>query len=416
MSAFSEVSFVRCDPSGRGREGASAVIRDGKLPLLLWRDVRVTRRRRQGISRLERIILEMARDLKKFTTRDIEEITSLPADAVAPIAGRMENLGLLRQDETGNWSGNQAQVAEAIEQNPFWEEYRDLLTFLYLPATDDLLSFDARSGASAPSLGKATPCCLYPLPAPWRGKSRLALLQEKMKKGSVINAAQDIVDIPSEAVDSLLPETCSAYLFNGEIRQAEGAERITITLFSPPGSGGAERADIIINLTGARGFSRFCAEGLEAVKELGPKAAWKSLMPEGTDCASAEATTPTLWTYAVDKQTAERLAVGRRLTEATAAAAIWREQVPFEIRIILRPVGTAAARLFAIDRVIDRLHEKERWAPEELAAIVRAAHADYRASCPASADWTALLRRRLWKLAEYRMLYQLRARGDFHYD
>jgi hypothetical protein len=110
------------------RRGATMVIREALIPMVLWPSVAVMRRIEQELTAVERFVIEAALALDPMRPEDVEEVTDIPRDAIIRIAGRMTGLGVLRVGEDGYY-GVEVPARAALEERAVPEHRVSHLTW-----------------------------------------------------------------------------------------------------------------------------------------------------------------------------------------------------------------------------------------------------------------------------------------------
>ncbi|MFI6290900.1 hypothetical protein ACIBEJ_04905 [Nonomuraea sp. NPDC050790] len=389
-------------PPARVPGGASVIVREALLPMLMWESVPVRRQIDQDLTIVDRFVVEAALSLTPVRPEDVEEVTGIPRDAITRIAGRLTGLGVLRTEADGYHA-----VAEkarlALERHAIPEFRIAHLTLLYLPGGGDLIAFESGPGSTdAPLLHKAQPpASLMPAPDEVAGRPLADLLRARIASGGVTGLPDDVVD--AEDGPEIVPRECPVYRCRGHVRGTGESATLVLDLLNESGK---KATRCIVPGAGVQAgiWSALAARAAEAA----------SMWGKGTVTAVQE--TATRWAYTLDGAAADAVASTGLGLSRPARLSIREVDCVVSVDVTFVPVDEPARNVFALVRAVRELADTEPTAlrPEDLAAATSAARQTYELADEALT--AGEVERRLWDDGHYRHMYALRETADFAYD
>jgi hypothetical protein len=389
---------------------ASVVIREALVPMLLWPSVPVLRRIYEELTVVDRFVAEAAVALAPMRAEDVEEVTTIPRDAVVRIAGRLVGLGLLRA-EGADYHPVEEAVRNALRQRAVPEERRGSMTFLYLPHSDDLIAFPVGPGLSRPPLlQKADPAEVAPLPRELAGARRADVLRARIQSGRAAGLPPEVVDVLDDPTDDALPPSCPAYRCRGHVKSGDDG-RLVLEVLDRDGKKTAQWT-----LSGATGQAAQWIALASRAADAG--AAWTA--DGGT--VQVRQDEPAAWTYALDSGAAQAATRdGVRLGDP-AGLEIHDGDRREDDRVVVvvnarfEPLDRRATRVFALDDAIHAVVDQDPAgvSADSVARATAAARARYGLAPDALTG--AEVTESLWTGRHYRHVYGLRAAKDFPYD
>lgn len=381
---------------------ANVLVREALLPMLMWPTVPVTRRIDQELTVVDQFIVEAALALEPMRAEDVEEVTSIPRDAVTRIAGRLTGLGLLRMVGS-EYHAIEDRARAALEERTVPRYDTIYICFLYLPEGDDLIAYTPGAGRrSAPMLHRAQPTSIRPTPGESGDRPLRDLLRERIQSRHVADLPDDIVDVG--ASDVTVPGACPVYRCRGHVRAAGEDATLVLEVISPSGkkqncviSGAAGQAEL---------WAALAARASEAAETWGSG---------GTVNASSQA--PTRWSFILDGLAAvdavrASIAVSRPTGLSIAAA----PDCVVAVGVTFQPADEDARWVFALDQAVHEVIETEHSSLRPDAVRAAAARARREHGLPDEAVPDAQVEQRLWDDGHFRHVYALREALDFTYD
>lgn len=399
----SSPTFLWSPAPGRAKpRHVVAMVREALVPMLLWPSVPVLRRVEEGLTILERLIIEGALAMCPIRAEDVEEVTGVPQDVVVRIAGRLCGLGVLRTAADGYYAEEEPARA-ALERNSVTEHRPGRLTFLYLPGTDELLAFEGGPRRpEAPPLHLIEPAVNWPVPEVLGNSSRAVLLQQRIRAREVVGLPDSIVD--AEVSDDVLPDRCPAYRCRGHVRSKAGD--VTLELDVVDEFGRMVRKCVIPGAAGLAGAWQRLAEQVEQVFEQ-----WRA---EG-GAVDATRSGPVEWMVRLDGRAADRAVRDGVTLSRPARVTISTQDTAVELEVLCEPVDAAAARLFAMHHAVQSVVRvpAHKLTPGALDAAAKNACVAYGLDdhVLAASD----IQQRLWSDGRYQHVYALRSVTDFAY-
>jgi hypothetical protein len=382
---------------------ASVVIRAALVPMLLWPSVPVTRRVDQDLTIVDRFIVEAALSLSPMRAEDVAEVTGIPPEAIARVAGRLTGLGLLRAD--GDSYRPLEEAARTALARQTVAEYRTAyVTFLYLPQGDDLFAFPPGPGQpDPPLLKKAPPVAAAPVPARIAGRNRAELLRERIVGGRVAGLPEDIVD----AVDGedTVPPVCQAYQCRGHVRSQGDDATLVLRMFDGAGKSVAQ-----CTLAGAAGQAARWAALAAQAGSVGQR--WESA--GGAVAAVQEA--DTTWSFTLDGIAANAAARDGVALSKPVGLAVHDDDCVVYVDATFAPADPVARHVFALHHAVRAIADTApaQLHPDAVETATAAARKAY------ELDDNALtgtdVADRLWNERHYRHVYAVRSSRDFAYD
>ena len=384
---------------------ASVIVEEAWVPMLLWPSVPMIRVVYEELTVVDRFMVESALALAPMHAEDIEEVTTIPRDAVTRIAGRLTGLGLLRADGGGYFAVESTALA-ALERRSVPEHRTAFLTILYLPSSDDMVAFTQGPGRpDPPLLQKVKAVQRAPLPPDVVGMNRAELLRDRIQTGRIAELPEDIVDAVDGAAQEALPDSCPAYRCRGHVRWRDSQATLVLDVLDGDGKRAAQ-----CRIPGA----------------VGQAAAWVALASQAKAAGDAWQVTggevavlqdgPAEWAYKLDGAAAEAAAREGLNLSQPAGLQIHHEDGVVAVRARFLPSDYAATRVFALHHAIRTVIEEDpaRLVPDAVAVAAATARSTY-----GLADDTLTeseLAGQLWTDCHYRHVYALRATRDFAYD
>lgn len=378
--------------------------------MLLWPSVPVIRRIYEELTVVDRFIVEAALTLAPMRAEDVEEVTTIPKDAVIRIAGRLVSLGLLRPDGA-DYYPVEAAAQNALRERAVPETRKASMTFLYLPHSDDLIAFPTGPGRSKPPLlQKAKSAEIAPLPREIAGTGRADLLRARIRSGRAAGLPPDIVDVAEDTPDEALPSSCPAYRCRGHVKSNDDG-RLVLDVIDRNGkktaqwtfSGAIKQANEWIALT---------------MRALDAGTSWTSV---GGDVQVIQEG-PGAWMYVLDAVAANAAAQdGIRLSEPAGLEihdGDRREDDRMVVEVNARfvPLDHDATAVFALNHAIRTVIDQDTSSVSALTVKEATAAARVTYGLENDALTESRVADSLWTNKHYRHVYALRYTKDFPYD
>jgi hypothetical protein len=472
MSA--DIQLRRVDASAPP-PGTLLRVRHTLLPMAWWRSVPVFRDVYDQLTVFEMYLLEMALTLGSVSEQDTEEVLGLSQRFLDWGAWRLAVAGALRRDgAVYHVVPAEARKLQRAGRLPRRES--STADFVLLPRTGDLLAVAPGRGRWLAEADRRQRNLWYetaPTPPELWKRGRAEYLAERIRLGNVSGSDTRIagVTVPESrdqpllrALKVTLPEPtgnapavqplgCHAYHCTAEVRDTGVGRLVEATFIDRPvaddGNNGADgdsgdRADeaasadasrrhrearaadeapLTADLTGADSLVTSWLQQLDALDSpANVAAAWRLVV--STDCGyqRAERTGASAWVYYVDGKAAGAIAASGQSLAEPAGLEIGRAETTLEVHVRLAPTDDKAAALFARDRAVGSLVAAADDVVAQLAPVCAAALGGLedggRSPGPHErAMFTeAAVRKRLWQLGLYRVIYRLREPEDFGYE
>ncbi|WP_157255018.1 hypothetical protein [Nonomuraea typhae] len=378
-----------------------AVVLEALVPMIFWPRVAIRRAIDEDLSAVEMFLLEAAVSLGWLTAEVVEEITDLPTDVITAVTDGLVEFGLLTRNGT-TLNPVEDEIAQTLGRETLRRHAWDTCSVLYLPHTHEAVAFGVpargRRRRSPPPAYLAGPGdrVTAPVGPDLMGTDPARLLSELLVRGDIARLPEDVIGIGPFPEDEPVPESCPVYRVEGVVRT--GTPRVDLYVLT-----GDQR--VRLDLSGAEtlagrwlrlaGFLKDPGGSARAAEALGCDAG-DLVVEDGRVLLNARAAT----------------AVGNRLSLATSGGFhVTDRQTVISVPIDLRPADLEAAILFALDRAAANM----RGAGSEQAGEILA-RACREHDLPEDALPLAALADRLWGLAQYDLVYMLRAPRDFAYD
>lgn len=381
------------------------------MPMLLWPSVPVIRRIYEELTVVDRFVVEAALMLAPMRAEDVEEVTTIPKDAVVRIAGRLTGLGLLRPDGA-DYYPVEAAAQNALQERAVPEDRKTFMTFLYLPHSDDLIAFPTGPGRSKPPLlQKVKSAEIAPLPRKIAGAGRADLLRARIRSGRVAGLPPDIVDVTDDTSDEALPPSCPAYRCRGHVKSNDDG-KLVLDVLDRNGkktaqwtlSGAIEQANEWIALT---------MRALDAGNSWTAMGGEVQVIQEG----------PGAWKYVLDAVAAVAAAQnGLRLSEPAGLEIHDGDRREDDRKVVVTvnarfvPLDHDATAVFALNHAIRTVVDQDMGSVSALTVEEATAAARARYGLENDALTESKVADSLWTNKHYRHVYALRSTKDFPYD
>lgn len=397
-----------------------AVVAEAYLPVLVWRDIPVRRHLDEELTAVERLVLEFAKDLGWITVEVIQEVTDLPEESTRVIIERLAEFGVLEAGEH-RYAANPEAITEMLDLSALRRREDATCDVVMLPQTGDAIVFGAplsgkkRRSRQCPQFEQIRVSQRFPVPDRLFDRRPTEVLAEMAAEGALIGLPSDVEEILDAPGRPKIKETCPAYRVHGLVR----ADRLELHAFAHD-SKDADR--IRIDLPGGTALAADWSGRAGVLEtETGAGAACGSLGAMDPEDVEVVRTGPCAWTFRLGERSAtEIIAAGRDLDGG--GFILQDEASIFEVTVSFEPSTPAAIRVFALGRAArlllrrhrDLMHARIRASLEEsdVDEALRAAERIF--DLAAGSLQSTELRRHLWTLREYGIVYALRE-DDFSY-
>lgn len=378
--------------------------------MLLWPSVPVIRRIYEELTVVDRFVVEAALTFAPMRAEDVEEITTIPKDAVVRITGRLASLGLLRVDGADYYPVDAA-AQKALQESAVPEDRKTSMTFLYLPHSDDLIAFPTGLGRSRPPLlQKAKPVAIAPLPREVAGAARADLLRTRIQSGRVAGLPPDIVDVVDDTSDEALPPSCPAYRCRGHVKSNDDGKLVLDVLDRD----GKKTAQWTLSgaIEQANEWAALAMRALDAGNSWTAMGGEVQVIQEGLGA----------WMYVLDAVAADAAAQdGLRLSEP-AGLEIHdgdrreNDRVVVAVNARFVPLDHDATAVFALHHAIRAVVDQDTGSVSALTVKEATAAARTAYGLENDALTESEVADSLWTNKHYRHVYALRSAKDFPYD
>jgi hypothetical protein len=372
---------------------AEVVVHEAFISVLLWPSVQVTRRVDEDLTILDRLIVEAAITLDPVYPGDIEEITSIPQDAIVRAMGRLADLGLLEPSGRGDYTATE-KAHQSVDQTSVPRLRPAHIPMLYLADTDELIALPA-AHRQVQQLQRAQPVGTVDVAADVQGVSMTELFNERLALRAIHGLPEDIVGI-ADSDDHVAP-TAPQYRCSGHVRsRRDGVAQAHLQIIS----GGSRPVAFVLphaeSLTDV--WSQLEQQAEHACRRWGPATAKK----DGRT-----------WIYNLDHAAAEEaLKHDIRIGHDGGLLISDGENVVYT-RVRFAPDGPQAARLFALQHAAAEMHTKPA-ADATAHALVQAITESTARFGVGEGELTAAdVRTALWRSRHYQHVYALRRDEDF---
>jgi hypothetical protein len=389
------------------------VVAEALVPIFDWMDVAVVRAVQQKLSAVERFLIETALELGDLDVEDVEELTGLPEEATRRIAGHLCEISVLNA-VAGRYTASEDAARATLARESLIELRQDVLTFLVLPRSGDVLAFEHKQGRAAPpQVHRLDPVASAPVPGAYRDATQAAVLRTLLDAGQVAGLPEDVTGMAEPQDDKPVPDVCPAYRYAGRLRLRSGQVRAKGHIY---GERGEER--VPLNLSRA---SRLVDHWLDQAELLYLTEVFQAACAEiGCSAADAKARRAgaSHWAFQVNAQGARDIAErgvplcrpsGLELLSADGTTKI-------EVMVSFETADSGAGVVFAVDAAADMLEDlpPESLTPPDLGQAIASACSAYQVE--ASPEMKHMVRTRLWTRGHHYPVYKLRAGEDFDYE
>lgn len=372
------------------------------VPALVWHSVPVVRRVADELTVVEEFVLHSALSMGATGPAEVREVTGISEPAVARVAGRLVDLGLLVRDGEG-FQPVGSEVRPALDERVVRQVRTERWSFLYLPYADDVIAFDpGGEGGTVVRLHDVSPAAVAPVPEGLAGVPVTDFLGRRAGAGRVAGLPVGLIDVGD--IEGTVPDECPAYRCRGTVEQNGGNGPLARLDVLDPDDPEDRRGALVVGATrlverwrSLSGdleptLSRWRAEGGQATVQTGE---------DGDPEIRLDAA-------ATDLVIGEGVAVSR-----PTAVTVRTPDSVIETAVSLRPADPQAAERFAVDDAVQTVVETP---PEDvdggtLSGVLDTIAADY--EVPRDDLTATRVERELWSGGHYRHLYAARAARDF---
>ncbi|GIF96577.1 hypothetical protein [Catellatospora citrea] len=376
---------------------AEVVVHQAFISMLLWPSVPVTRRVDEDLTILDRLIVDAAITLDPVYPVDIEEITSIPQDAIVRAMGRLADLGLLEASGQGDYTATD-KARQSLDQTSVPRLRPAHIPMLYLADTDELIALPA-AHQQVQQLQRAQPVGMMDVDTDVRGIPMTELFNERLALRAIHGLPDDIVGIADS--EDHVAVTAPQYRCSGHVRnRPDGVAQAHLQIIS----GGSKPVTFVLPHAEslADAWSQLEQQAEHACRSWGPTTAHR----DGRT-----------WTYKLDHAAAEEALKHDIRISQDSGLLISDDQNVVYARVRFTPDGPLAARLFALQHAAAEIHTKP--------AADATAHALAQAITTSTAKFSlgdggeltpADVRTALWRSRHYQHVYALRRDEDFRDD
>lgn len=420
------------------------VVPEALLPLLCWREVPVVREVREGLTQLERLLLEMAVALGTVDSEDFEQVVSLPRSVLAGGMSRLVAGGAV------SLIGEEFHVisevaARFLQQEVVIRQMESTADFALLPRSGDLLTVSADKGRSwlrELEVKRLLHATNAPVPRELWDQRVSAYLSKRLREGTIAGPEADVRAVREPKEDPPLLGTagsskgngrdaarkgagvCPAYRCHAEVRRSPAGEYSVhaVVRGETRRAGDAdqqeeEAAQLEVDFTGAVGLVKSWLELASALDDPTTlRAAWREIGPSLDvlrEEPRARRRSPAEWEFLLSGAAAHAIAEQGRALAQPVGLAIKGEEATVELLCRFAPADEDAQALFARDTAAISLLGSGDPSDELDAACHQAGTALVAPTPHLSPE---AVRERIWQLGWHRLAYALREREDFPHD
>lgn len=381
------------------------VIERAWLPMVIWDGVRVAVRSTEGITLMERFVIECLITLGRCQQEELLEIAAIPPELSNWILSSLIQKGLAEQD--GEWfKANVSACTDALAHKCVTVQREEKRAFIWFPDTHEVVVLKD-AGSILMELRHVQPEGTYPLPSEWHRTTRAAIIQDAKIHGRVYGEeSMAIVDVLDG--DTFEAKNCPAYQCRATLRYG--------------GMGGWS-----LSVSGVRkrkhrteqGNDRENGREVERVERMLPFPAlperanlWRNRMARAGEAVAKQLEQRLgMTTINIEQQlhctvredAARAIASERLLVNRVGLLVRLDGEIEYGVPLHLQSghMDDATKSLFAIDKIVQRILAAPKAADAAIALL---------AGTEATASDVI---ERLWGLKLFRTVYDLREAGDF---
>jgi hypothetical protein len=386
--------------------GAGLVVESAWLPMVFWDGVRVVTNSTQGLTMMERFVIECLLTVKDCRAEELREIAAIPSELANWLLSSLVQKGLAQRRD-GDWfTPAITACTQALERQSISISQVEQRGFIWFPETDEVATM-SDIGNLCQQIRKLRPSGQCPLPDKWLNANRGQVIRNALATGLMIG--DDVAAISDVLDDTKLKETCSAYHCNAVLpHHGTNGWRIAISGYQRPGrrpksdtntdkSDDLEYVERLLPLPVLPGLVSALKERLSRAvpvirDNLNQKLGANDVAHDDGQLSA------TLDENAALSLSQDRLLVNRHALRVNIEGEI---EYTIPLRLQPSPVDEAAQKLFSLDNAVQRV-----LAVPMAVGVVDSVCLDAKVSM-------SDLIGRLWQLKMFRKIYELREAEDF---
>jgi hypothetical protein len=386
--------------------GAGLVVESAWLAMVFWDGVRVVMNSTQGLTMMERFVIECLLTVQECRPDDLRDIAAIPSELANWLLGSLVQKGLAHRGDGDRFTPAENACTQALERQSISISQVEERGFIWFPETDEVVAL-RDIGNLCQQVRKLRPSGQCPLPDKWLNANRGQVIRKAMAAGLMVG--DDVAAISDVLDDTTLKVTCSAYHCNAVLpHHGTNGWRISVSGYQRPGrrtgsdintdrSDDLEYVERALPLPVLPGLVSTLKERLSRAvpvirDNLNQKLGTNDVVHDD-DQMSATLNEKAAFSLSQDRLLVSRHALGVKIDSEI--------EYTIPLRLQPSPVDEAAQKLFALDNAVQRV----------LTIPIAAGVVD--SICLEAKVSMSDLIGRLWHLKMFRKIYELREAEDF---